>query len=159
MANQVRVNRVFNAPVEMVWKTWVEADLVKRWWGPDHFTCPMAKMDFREGGKSLVCMRAPESFGGGDSYSIWEYTRIIPYELIEFIQNLADSDGHKMDPVALGMPEDFPTDIRTEVIFKNLGNNQTEMTVTEYADMGSMSHFAQLGLEQCMDKLGAIFLS
>jgi uncharacterized protein YndB with AHSA1/START domain len=153
------VTRVFNAPVELVWKTWVEPELVMRWWGPDRFTSPSAKIDFREGGTSVVCMRAPEEFGGQDMYSIWQYVKIVPLAKIEFIQNLSDKDGHKMKPADLGMPPDFHEDVRTEVTFKKLGNGKTEMTVTEYDwEMGGqMSEFARLGLEQCMDKMGAIF--
>jgi uncharacterized protein YndB with AHSA1/START domain len=42
------VNRVFNAPVKRVWKAWIEPEIVKQWWGPEGFTCPVAKIDFRE---------------------------------------------------------------------------------------------------------------
>lgn len=76
---------------------------------------------------------------------------------IEFVQNFADKDGNKMDPTKLGMPADFPMDIRTMVTFKDLGDNKTEMTVTEYADMGQMTKFAKIGLEQSLDKMYKIF--
>jgi len=157
MEKQVKVSRVFNASVEKVWKVWTEPELVMQWWGPDRFTCPSARIDFREGGTSLVSMRYPKEMGGKDIYSIWNYKKIVPLKSIEFIQNLADGDGNKADPTKLGMPSDFPTDIRTVVTFKDLGSNRTEMTVTEYADFGQISHFAQLGLEQSMDKMVAIF--
>ncbi|MEO5999368.1 MAG: SRPBCC domain-containing protein [Chitinophagaceae bacterium] len=157
MKNQIVVTRIFNAPVELVWKIWTDPELVMRWWGPDKFTCPTADIDLREGGISLVCMRAPTNMGGRDMYSIWNYKKIIPMQHIEFVQNLSDKTGNKMDPVKLGMPSDFPIDIRTVVTFKDLGNNKTEMTVTEYADMGQMANFAKMGLEQCADKMVAIF--
>ncbi len=57
------VTRVFDAPIEQMWKAWVEPERVKQWWGPANFTCPLAEMDFREGGTSLVCMRAIRSCG------------------------------------------------------------------------------------------------
>jgi hypothetical protein len=95
--------------------------------------------------------------GGQDIYSIWNYKKIVPMQRIEFIQNLADKAGNKIDPVRLGMPPDFPMDIPTVVTFKDLGNNKTEMTVTEYADMGQTTRFAQMGLEQSLDKMVAIF--
>ena len=154
------VTRVFAAPVELVWKAWTEPEYVMRWWGPDHFTSPSAKMDFREGGTSLVCMRAPEDFGGQDIYSTWVYQKIVPMEQIEFIQNLADSDGNQIDPASLGLPPEFPRDMRTVVTFKDLGNDKTEMTVTEYnmptADT-EMGRNAELGLNQSLDKMAAIF--
>lgn len=157
MEKSVVVTRTFNAPIAMVWKAWEEPELVMRWWGPDYFTCPSAKMDFREGGVSLVCMRAPKEMGGGDTFSIWVYSKIEPMQRIEFVQNLADSTGKKMKPTDLGMPPDFPEDVRTVVTFKELGKNQTQITVIEYADFGQMSHFAQLGLEQSIGKMLAIF--
>ena len=157
MAKQIEVTQTFNAPVEMVWKVWTDPELVKRWWGPKHFISPVAKIDFREGGVSLVSMKAPKEMGDQEFYSIWEYIKIIPLQTIEFIQNLADEDGNKMIPTQVGMPPDFPTDIKTVVTFRELANSKTEMTVTEYAEFGTMSNFAQLGLEQSMDKMVAIF--
>lgn len=157
MAKQIEVTRTFNAPVEMVWKVWTDPELVKRWWGPKHFISPLAKIDFREGGKSLVSMKAPKEMGGQEFYSIWEYIKIIPLKTIEFIQNLADKEGNKLNPAKVGMPPDFPMDIKTVVIFNEVAKNKTEMTVTEYADMGVTSEFAQIGLEQSMDKMVAIF--
>ncbi len=157
MAKQIEVSRVFNAPVELVWKIWTEPELVMRWWGPKYFTSPVAIIDFRVGGKSLVSMKAPKEMGGQEFYSIWEYVNIVPFITIEFIQNLADEDGKKTDPKLLGMPADFPLDIKTIVTFKALSATQTEMTVTEYAEFGSMSNFAQIGLEQSMDKMLGIY--
>jgi uncharacterized protein YndB with AHSA1/START domain len=77
--------RVFDTPVERVWKAWSDPEDVKRWWGPKGFTCPVARLDFREGGKSLVCMQAPKEFHGGqDMYSTWTYTKIVPMQKIEW---------------------------------------------------------------------------
>lgn len=158
MAKQIEVTRIFNAPVEMVWKVWTDPELVKRWWGPKQYTSPVAKINFREGGKSIVSMLAPKEMGCQEFYSVWEYVKIIPFKKIEFIQSLSDKDGNKMDPVKLGMPSDFPTDIKTVVTFKEIAAGKTEMTVTEYADFGSISNFAQIGLEQSLDKMLGIFL-
>jgi hypothetical protein len=52
-------------------------------------------------------MRAPKEFGGQDMYSTWLYTKIVPMQSLEFIQNLSDKDGNNVDPVALGVPPDF----------------------------------------------------
>ena len=157
MAKQIEVTKIFNAPVEMIWQVWVDPELVKRWWGPKNFKSPVAKMDFREGGKSLVSMRAQKEMGGQEFYSVWAYVEIVPLQTIEFIQSLSDENGGKINPMDVGMPPDFPRDIRTVVIFKALEKNKTEMTVTEYAEFGSISNFAQIGLEQSLDKMESIF--
>lgn len=149
------VTRIFDAPLERVWKAWTDPEQVMRWWGPNGFTAPVAKIDFREGGTSLVCMRSPEY---GDQYSTWQYEKIVPMERIEYIHNLADKDGNKVDPVKLGMPPDFPQDLRNTITFKAVGNNKTEITVTEYDwTVGHMTEMAEMGLEQCFDKMAASF--
>jgi hypothetical protein len=102
-------------------------------------------------------MKAPKEMGGQEWYSVWEYVKIIPLQTIEFIQTLSDKDGNKTDPTKVGMPSDFPMNIKTVVTFKEIENNKTEMTVTEYADFGTMSNFAQIGLEQSLDKMAAMF--
>lgn len=157
MAKQIEVTRTFNAPIAMAWKLWTDPELVKRWWGPKHYTSPVAKIDFRVGGKSIVSMLAPKEMGGQEHYSVWEYIEIIPFQTIEYIHSLCDEKGNKVNPVDVGMPPDFPRDVRTVVIFKQLEKNKTEMTITEYAEFGSISNFAQIGLEQSMEKMVAIF--
>lgn len=149
------VTRVFDAPVEQVWNAWTDPEHVKQWWGPKGFTCPLAEMDVREGGTSLVCMHSPEH---GEHYSTWEYQKIVPMEQIEYIHNLADEDGNKIDPVKMGMPPDFPQDQRHAVAFKTMDDHTTEVTVTEYDwTVGQMMEMAEMGLKQCLDKMAASF--
>ena len=95
---EVVVTRVLDAPVEEVWKAWEDPAYVMRWWGPTGFTSPSAEMDFRVGGASLVCMRAPAQYGGQDMYNTWTYTRIEPHERIEFVSNFAAEDRTHLDP-------------------------------------------------------------
>jgi uncharacterized protein YndB with AHSA1/START domain len=156
MANRIEVTRIFDASVSAVWALWTEPELIKGWWGPDQFTCPLAILDLREGGTALVCMKASANvpgMAGQEFFTRWNYHRIVPFEHIEFIQNMVDAAGDPIDPVSVGMPADFPSDIRTVVHFKDLGEGRTEMTVTEYAEFGSISVFAQMGLEQSVGKM------
>jgi uncharacterized protein YndB with AHSA1/START domain len=147
------VTRVFDAPVAEVWKYWAESEYVKKWWAPQGFTTPLARMDFREGGTSIVCMRAP---GGQDFYSAWTYRKIEPMKLIEYIHNLADKDGKKADPIKVGLPPDFPQDVRNVISFKPVAENKTEMTVTEYGYTSDQwFDLSKAGLEQCLDKMAA----
>ena len=109
------VTRLFDAPLELVWRAWTEPKHVMRWWGPEHFTAPVAKIDFREGGTSLLCMRASQEYGGQDFYSTLYYTKIVPMERIEYFENLSDENGVTVEPAALGLPNDFPTNMRSVV--------------------------------------------
>ena len=156
MANKIEVSRLFDAPVEAVWALWTDPELIKGWWGPDRFTCPFVQLDLREGGVSLVSMKAAAEMGGQEFFSTWRYVQILPLQRIEFIQNLATPSGERIDPVAVGMPPDFPMDIRTVVTFTDAGGGRTQMLVVEQAQFGSMSHFAQLGLEPSVGKMALI---
>jgi uncharacterized protein YndB with AHSA1/START domain len=153
----VVVTRIFDAPVEQVWKAWVEPEMVMQWWGPTGFTCPLAEMNFREGGISLVCMRAPKEFGGQDMYNTWTYTKIVPKERIEYTFNFVDKDGHKLTPAQLGLPAGVPEDGHHVITFKGLGDKSTEMTMTECGYTSDQAHdLSKAGLEQCLDKMAAI---
>lgn len=127
------ITRTFDVPISKVWKAWSDSGEVIKWWGPTGFTCPSAKIDFRVGGVSLVCMRAPREFGGQDMYSTWKYKVIENHSRIEYIHNLTDSSGKPIDPKSIGLPADFPQNQKHVVTFKDLGNNKTELTVTNMA--------------------------
>jgi uncharacterized protein YndB with AHSA1/START domain len=151
----VVVTRVFDAPAQDVWRAWTDPDFVMKWWGPVGFTSPVAKIDSREGGKSLVCMRSPD---GQDMYSTWTYRKIVPHERIEYIFNFADQDGNKLDPVALGLPPGIPKDGHHVVVFKSLADGKTEMTITEHGYTSEQTvAMSKAGLEQCVDKMAALF--
>ncbi len=50
--SQVEVVRSFDAPVDLVWKSFTEPELVSRWMlGPPGWSMPLCEMDFRVGGK------------------------------------------------------------------------------------------------------------
>jgi uncharacterized protein YndB with AHSA1/START domain len=146
--------RTFKAPLQRVWQAWTDAKLVKEWWGPEGFSCPLAKVDFREGGTTLVAMHAPKELHMPDSYSTWKYTKIVPNERIEYVHNLSDKDGKAIDPKSVGMPADFPQNQRHVAEFKDFGSGSTELTFTEYGwPEGQMREFSRTGMEQCLDKM------
>ncbi len=147
------VTRIIDAPVELVWKAWTVPEHVMRWWGPKYYTSPSCKIDLREGGKYIFCMRAPKDQGGQDMYTAGVYKKIVPMERLEFTQSLADKDGNPIDPIKAGMPPDFPKEIRTVLVFKAKGN-MTELTITEYDwTVGTMYVYSLAGLHQSIDKL------
>lgn len=147
------ISRVVDAPVGQVWQAWTEPEQVRRWWGPTGFTCPLARIDLREGGTSLVAMRSPQ---GQDLYNTWTYRSIVPRQRLEFIQNFADQDGNKLAPASIGLPAEIPQDVRNLVTFTALDGHRTKMTVTEYGYASDqILELSKAGLEQVLDKLAA----
>lgn len=37
--DELKLNRTFQAPLELVWRLWESRDHMIRWWGPEKFTC------------------------------------------------------------------------------------------------------------------------
>jgi uncharacterized protein YndB with AHSA1/START domain len=155
MKEDLVVTRIIDAPLELVWKAWTDPQHVVRWWGPKHYTSPSAKIDLREGGRYVFCMRAPADQGGQDSYTSGVYKKIVPMQFLEFTQALSDKDGNPIDPAQLGMPPDFPAEIRTTISFQAKGN-MTELTITEFDwPVSQMYVYSYAGMQQSIDKLAA----
>jgi uncharacterized protein YndB with AHSA1/START domain len=154
----VVVRRTFPVPPEEAWRAWSEPDLVKQWWGPNGFSCPMADVDLSVGGRTFVAMRAPAEFGGGDLYSTWTFTEVVPHSRFAYVFNFADPQGNRLVPADLGMPPGVPDDGKHEVSFSDLGDGRTAMTVVEHGYTTEEARdTSQLGLEQCVDKMAEIF--
>ena len=154
------ISRIIDAPLELVWKAWTEPEQIQRWWGPKDYASPTCQLDLRVGGKFLFCMRAPVEQGGQDSYTAGMYREILPMQRLDFTQYLADQDGNKIDPAEIGMPPDFPKEMRTIVGFKAKGE-MTELTITisGWTMPGQMYVYALAGWHQSIDKLAAALAS
>ncbi|MGZ3866340.1 MAG: SRPBCC domain-containing protein [Bacteroidia bacterium] len=57
---QIRIERLLNAPVELVWEVWTDARHIKSWWGPVGFTNTIDKMEVKEGGVWELIMHGPD---------------------------------------------------------------------------------------------------
>src|SRR5260370_5624425 len=55
----LRLSGVFHARRETVFKAWSSADHLKRWFSPETYSVPDARVDMRVGGPFEVCMRSP----------------------------------------------------------------------------------------------------
>jgi uncharacterized protein YndB with AHSA1/START domain len=84
------IQRIFDAPREVVFKAWTEAEHVARWFGPRDFTAPHCEIDFRVGGRYRICMLSPE---GEEHWVEGEYREIVEPERIVFTWNREYPDG------------------------------------------------------------------
>lgn len=48
--HEITVTRVFNAPRELVFKTFTDPELLPKWWGPRELTTTVDKMEVKAGG-------------------------------------------------------------------------------------------------------------
>jgi uncharacterized protein YndB with AHSA1/START domain len=147
------IERVFDAPRELVWKAWMEPERMMRWWGPRAFTCPHCETDFRVGGKILASMQSPEFNEGRPIWSTGVYREIVPLERIVMTDSFADEEGNVVPGTHYGMGEDIPLEMLITVTFADLGG-KTRMTLRhEGLPAGEMLEGAGTGWNESFDKL------
>jgi uncharacterized protein YndB with AHSA1/START domain len=52
--------RVIDAPAEKLFRAWTDPELLKQWFAPLPYTTPVAELDVRPGGATLIVMRGPD---------------------------------------------------------------------------------------------------
>ena len=60
---QLDFERSYPAPPVTVWQAWTDADMLRRWWGPDKTTVPDCEVDPRVGGSIHIVIEAGEAMG------------------------------------------------------------------------------------------------
>jgi uncharacterized protein YndB with AHSA1/START domain len=75
IVREISITHVFDAPRELVWRAWTEAEQLKQWFMPHGFTVPELEADLRPGGAFRMVVRAPD---GSESPSGGEFREIDP---------------------------------------------------------------------------------
>ncbi|HKR07015.1 MAG TPA: SRPBCC domain-containing protein [Bacteroidia bacterium] len=57
---ELRITKMLNAPVELVWEVWTKPEHIANWWGPNGFTSTIHTMDVAEGGEWRLTMHGPD---------------------------------------------------------------------------------------------------
>ena len=93
------ISRVFDAPRDLVWKTFTDPEHMRHWWGPKGFSVIASKMDLRPGGGYHYGLKAPD---GAAMWGKMVYREIVAPERIVFINSFSDEAGgttrHPMAP-------------------------------------------------------------
>jgi uncharacterized protein YndB with AHSA1/START domain len=89
----LRLSRVLHARRETVFKAWSSADHVKRWFCPETFTVPDAKVEMRVGGRFDVCMRSPT---GEEHWMRGTVAEVMPDTRLVIDTHVVDSAGRKL---------------------------------------------------------------
>jgi uncharacterized protein YndB with AHSA1/START domain len=144
------IERVFDAPRDLVWKAWSEPELFMRWYGPKGFTTPVCKIDFRVGGAWLNCMRSPD---GQEFWSTGVYREIVAMERIVTTMERSDADGNVVPATHDGMGADVPIEMLMTVTFEEQAG-KTKMTLRHQGlPAGEMREGAGQAWNQAFDKL------
>jgi uncharacterized protein YndB with AHSA1/START domain len=139
---EVVITRVFDAPIELVWKAWTEPERMQQWWGPQGWTLPVCKLDVRVGGVLHFCMRGP------DGQVVWGtgvYREVVPLERLVHTDSFSDADGNVVSAEHYGMSPDWPLEMLVTVTFVE---DEGKTTVTVRHGTGAVSAEDRGGAEQ-----------
>jgi uncharacterized protein YndB with AHSA1/START domain len=84
------ISRMFDAPRELVFSLWSDANHLRRWWGPKGCSVGFCNMDLRPGGQLLYNLRMPD---GEEMWGKFVYREILPPERLVFVNSFSDPQG------------------------------------------------------------------
>ncbi len=118
---EYKLDRVFDAPREMVWRAWTDPELLHRWYGPGIETI-IHKFDLQPGGSWLNEMK----WGGNADFSKMVFQEVTQPERLVWHHSSSDSDWNIITSPMLA---DWPRVILTTVTFEDMGS-KTKVRLT-----------------------------
>src|SRR5688572_21764552 len=110
-SNELKITRIYDAPVEAVWDAWTDPKQVAQWWGPRGFTLTSHSKDLRVGGTWKYTMHGPDGV---------DYPNTTKYLEVEKHRKLVYDHGANDEREAL---------FRVTVLFSE-SNGKTTMDMT-----------------------------
>ena len=134
--NTVRVNREFNADLEMVWEAWTNPKILDQWWAPKPYQNRTKSMDFRDGGMWLYSMISPKD---EIHWCKADYKKIEHQKCFSYTDNFCDENGK--------VSEHFPDSFWTNVFNENAGTTTVTITI-QYKSLGALEKVIEVGFKE-----------
>lgn len=137
--NVLTVTRQFNAPIELVWRAWTEAELLDQWWAPAPWKSETKHMEFKEGGYRLYVMVGPE---GEKHWGKTDYETIVHLEKITGSDSFCDENGNVNPQAPVAQIVDRFSSI----------SQHTEVVVTcTYPSESDLKTVIEMGMKEGLD--------
>lgn len=148
--NWVKIERVFDAPIQEVWSMWAEAENFKRWYGPMGMSIPVAEMDVKVGGTRKICMEMVTPDRTMQMWFIGVYKEVSAPTRLVYTESMCDADGVLIPPSAMGMPDGHP-DVTDVIVDLREENGKTHMSMVHVGVPAGTA--GEGGWMQAIDKL------
>lgn len=125
----VRIERTFDAPIELIWAMWTQPAHFAAWYGPAGAEVPRADLDVRVGGRRYVAMEMATPDGPMRMDFVGEYLEVNPPTRLVYTEAMADVDGNPLAPERSGIPPGMPATTTVVVELTDLGG-RTSMVMT-----------------------------
>ena len=126
----VTLTRVFDAPRELVFETWVNPKHFKAWWGPAGSDNGDVRLDVRPGGEIFVQMRGP----GFDHPMGGEFLEIDPPKRLVFLSKAFQNPDGSWQFVN-----------HNTVVFEEAGKGKTKLVLTTLVKQASTQNIVPVG--------------
>lgn len=147
-ANEIRIVRVYDAPLALVWDAFTDVRHVSQWWGPRGFTITTHNKSLEPGGSWEYIMHGPD---GKDWPNFTRYHVVEPQRRLEYDHGASSAEAKPMFRVIadfrdvngkteLDMRMVFDSPEATEMsrgIIKTHGGNSTWDRLAEYLEQES----------------------
>jgi uncharacterized protein YndB with AHSA1/START domain len=138
-SNEIRLTRVYDAPLRRVWDAWTVPEQIAQWWGPRGFTLTTHHKDLRVGGTWRYTMHGPDGV---------DYPNLATYHVVEQHRRLVYDHG---------ATDDTPPLFRVTATFAEADGKTTLDLVfalaTPEAAAAIARHIKQAGGEATWDRL------
>ncbi|MCC6243522.1 MAG: SRPBCC domain-containing protein [Gemmatimonadaceae bacterium] len=92
-ANDIRITRLYDAPLALVWEVWTVDVHVKQWWGPRGFSLTTHSKDLHVGGTWVYTMHGPD---GVDYPNYTRYLEVEPLKRLVYDHGASSADSAPM---------------------------------------------------------------
>lgn len=116
------LTRVLDAPRDLVFKAFTEAERLAHWWAPKGFTMRSGTLDLRPGGVFHYCQVSPN---GQEMWGKFVYREVMPPERLVFVSSFSDEQGNT---VRAPFSATWPLEILSTITFAEQ-DGQTTLTL------------------------------
>jgi uncharacterized protein YndB with AHSA1/START domain len=114
---EIIVRRVYDAPRELVFKTYLDPKVRSEWWGPRNLTTIVEKMEGRRGGSWRIVQRDPE----GNEFALHGvYHDVVPPERLIETFEWEGMPGHVSFNTATLEEVDGKTKVTNRIVFQSV---------------------------------------
>lgn len=123
-AQEFVITRTLNAPQDLVWRAWAEADRLAKWWGPKGCSIRVHRLDFHPGGICLYTMTFP-----GSEDAMWgrfAFREILAPQKLTWVNSFSDAEGGITRPP---FDDNWPLEILNEMTLTEEADGKTLLTL------------------------------
>lgn len=137
----LRMSRTFDAPLDLVWEAWSNAEYLARWFTPRPGKSEDVVVELRTGGIFLLTMRFPVETGIGAHTMRAKFAEVILHGRISF-----DTKVHGLD-------------VHTTIDFSEADGKTTLDVLQQYSGDNDATRGAQAGWTSTLDNLADVVRS